>query len=91
MNGILLDENFEIMVAQNSLQLGDPTSQNAEMLLRANRGEIKEVPLIGGEAFKLQNGNPNSLWAVNVKKQLQSVNIAVSSVSISTGVINVVV
>ncbi|MGL5913994.1 MAG: hypothetical protein ACRCZB_07495, partial [Bacteroidales bacterium] len=88
-NGILLDENFEIMVAQNSLQLGDPTSQNAEMLLRANRGEIKEVPLIGGETMKLQNGILSSLWAVQVKKQMEAVDIPVQGVSVKDNVISV--
>jgi uncharacterized radical SAM superfamily protein len=47
MKGILLDENGGLMVRNGSLVIGDVAQQNQRIILYANKGEIKESPLVG--------------------------------------------
>ncbi len=84
MKGIVLNENGAPVLAGGSVQLGDADGQTIETVLRANRGELKEAPLVGGETVKMLGGTaPTSLWCANIKKQLQSVGVDVKHVEAS--------
>lgn len=85
MNGILLKENGEFSLQNGRIEVGEADGQTIENILRANRGEFKEAPLIGGEVVKMLGGTPNPLWATQVKKQIESLNIPITSVEMNAG------
>ena len=67
-NGILLDETGDLQIKVrlekgmiiSGLFVGDVTQQNQRTLLLAEKGEIKEVPLMGvGTASYLDDDNPS--------------------------------
>jgi len=81
MKGIILDENGDFILSGGRIQVGDAAGQVIENILKANRGEFKEVPIIGGEAIKMLGGTaPNPMWCMNVKKQIESMGVPVSRV-----------
>lgn len=81
MKGIILDANGDFALTGGRVQIDEADGQTIENILLANRGEFKEAPLIGGEVAKMQNGRPNAMWCVQVKKQIQSVGLRVTSVT----------
>ena len=87
MNGILLDANGDL--PDGLMKIGNADPQNIESVLAANRGEFKDLPLIGGEAIKRLKGTSTSLWCTQVKKQLNSLGIAVTKVEMTDTEINV--
>jgi hypothetical protein len=80
MKGIILDHNGDFVLSGGCIQVGDANGQIIESILRANRGEFKEAPVIGGEAIKMLGGQPDSMWCINVKKQIESMGVPVSRV-----------
>jgi len=83
MKGITLDHNGDFMLLNGRIQVSEADGQTIENILRANRGEFKEAPVIGGEVVKMLNGTPNPMWCANVKKQIESVGISVSAVEMN--------
>ena len=69
--GILLDNNFELVISPvrdlngmiiSGLVVGDVTQQNQRTILLAEKGEIKEAPTMGvGIASFLDDDNPSDL------------------------------
>lgn len=87
MKGILLAEDNDLLVEGGSLTVGDNEAMIAEGVLRANRGEYKEAPLLGAEVIRLQNGEPTALWCATAKKMLQSAGVAVKRVYMENNII----
>lgn len=84
MKGILIDEtgDFKIEVKRDSngkitqgIVIGNCDADIAERVIQAWQGEFKEVPLIGGNVMKNQNGNISPFWCDDVQKQLKSIGI----------------
>lgn len=66
------------------LALGRPQATIASIVATANRGEIKELPLIGGEADR-QLGSPRQdLWLTRLRKQLEAVGLKVRSLAVES-------
>lgn len=81
MVGILIDpETGDLMVRDGSLVIGDNTGQVAQAVLQANRGELKEHPLLGAEIVKLHHGNGDVMWAADAKDMLQAAGVPVKRV-----------
>lgn len=81
MIGMTLNTDGELSLSKGKITLADQQAQSIELLLRSCRGELKQLPLIGGEVIKLLGDSPPSrLWCENIKKQLQSVGIEVRQV-----------
>lgn len=91
MKGLSLDiETGDLEVVDGGLVISDDTtSQEIQLVLASSRGEIKELPLIGGEYVKLINGSATGLWATQVKKQLKSVGISINDISIDDTIITI--
>ncbi len=90
--GILLDtETGDLDLSKGQMSLGDCRPQTAELLLRAEEGEIKEYPKLGLGIQRLL-GASNSIGSMSVgastlgafciraKKQLKHCKIAVSRI-----------
>ena len=89
MLGIILDEKGDFTLAGGIIAIEDADGQSIENRLKANRGEFQEAPLVGGEVQRMQNGTPSPLWCSSVKKQIQSVGLPVTSVTMTVDLITV--
>lgn len=89
MVGILTDGNFNVVIENGQMAVGNADACTAQLLIVSNRGDFKEHPLIGGEASRLLGSTTANMWTVNIKKQLASVGIEGAHVSISSDGITV--
>lgn len=96
MNGMLLDETGDLMISLRRNGLGEIGSglqvaacedQILERILVANRGEFKEVPLIGGELDRMINGEANVFWTGRLKDMFTAMLIRTGRIAIDeTGI-----
>lgn len=64
MKGILTDAvSGDLLVERGRIATGDTEWQTAEAVVVTMRGELKEHPLLGGEAGKLRGGCADRMWA----------------------------
>lgn len=81
MKGILIDpETGDLEIKDKTLVIGDVSTQVAEHVIIANRGEFKEFPLIGAEIYKLKNGVHDVLWAATTRDMLIACGVPVERV-----------
>ena len=81
---ILDNDTADLTIEDGHIALGRPQTTIASIVTTANRGELKELPLIGGEADR-QLGSPRQeLWLTRLRKQLVAVGLKVKSLSIET-------
>lgn len=90
MIGILIDrESGDVLVENGSLAIGDIEGQVVETVLVANRGELKESPLIGGEVRKHLSGGIDVMWPGEVKKMLRACGVECEQVKNENGEITI--
>ena len=86
MKGILIDGGTSDLLVENGrLVIGDTEAQTVEAVLVANRGEIKETPLIGGEAMQMLGGVVDVMWPGRVKKMLRACGVECERVKVDNG------
>lgn len=86
MKGILIDGGTSDLLVENGrLVIGDTEAQTVEAVLVANRGEIKESPLIGGEAMQMLGGVVDVMWPGRVKKMLRACGVECERVKVDNG------
>ena len=76
MNALYIDpETSDLALSPDGLLIAPAQATIAALVVEANRGELKELPLIGGEAMR-RLGSPNpERWVTQLRKQLSSVGI----------------
>lgn len=91
MTGILIDgSSGDLKLNGGAIAIGDTELQTAEAVLLTLRGELKEHPLLGGEAGRLRGGTVDAMWAGNVRQMLRSCGVECERVSIdSNGIISI--
>lgn len=67
---------------QRTLALGKPQTTHANIVITANRGELKESPLIGGEALRQLGSSDTGKWLTRLRKQLTAVGLKVNTLTI---------
>lgn len=86
MIGIVITGGGELAMQRGRLALGEVRSQNIELLLRYNKGEIKQLPIFGGEVMRMLGSSMKladvSMWKADVKKQLKAENLEVRDIRI---------
>lgn len=86
---ILVDENFDLLFRNGDLVIGESTYQHQQILLLANKGEIRDFPQRGvgvaGWLLDDQSGNLNG----EIKREFQADGMDVQSVNTRSGRINV--
>lgn len=65
--GILLDENFEIVVRNGTAAIGETLIQEVHIILQMNQGELRSDPLLG----------PNLIYRIKGKKNQSEIKQAV--------------
>lgn len=85
MTGILIDqETGDLLVARGGIMTGDSQSQTAEAVIVTMRGEIKEHPLLGGEAGRMRGGTHDVMWSGNVRQMLRGCGVECERVSLES-------
>lgn len=85
MTGILIDERSgDLLIEHGSIVIGDIESQTAEAVVVTMRGELKEHPLLGGEAARMRGGSYDVMWAGNVRAMLQGCGVECERVNVET-------
>jgi len=54
---ILLDENDDVRIENGDFVIGDSLDQEVSLILRMNKGELKEDPIVGCDLIRLINSN----------------------------------
>ena len=90
MVGILIDPvGGDLLVESGAMQLGDNTGCVAEAVLRANRGEFKEYPLLGAEVVKVLGGEASLLWRQQAQQMLVAAGVPAERVMVDSDGITV--
>jgi hypothetical protein len=84
MKGMLLDnETGDLLIEKGAVAIGNCEEQIVEIVLVANRGEIKEVPLIGAEIELMLSCEKDILWPLKAKRMIKACGVEVSKISIT--------
>lgn len=76
MKGILIDaKTGDVLVERGGIAVGDTEAQTAEAVVTTMRGDLKEHPLLGGEAWKLRGGCVDVMWASEVRQMLRGCGV----------------
>ncbi len=76
MTGILIDEaTGDLLTGRGGIETGDTEGQTAEAVVVTVRGELKEHPLLGGEARRMAGGNYDPMWAGRVRAMLRGCGV----------------
>ena len=90
--GILLDDNFELVIKPvrdssgiitSGLVVGNVTQQNQKVLITANKGEIKEDPLAGVGANNYAESHDQAAFAREIRSQLSRDGQTVKTISVN--------
>ena len=77
MNGILVDDNGDMMITGGTMQIGDVREQCARHLIAAWTGEYKHAPALGGNVRRMIAGGHDPFWTGRIKEQLRQCHIDV--------------
>lgn len=76
MKGMLIDAaSGDLLIEQGRIAVGDTEGQTAEAVVRTMRGELKEHPLLGGEAGRMRGGQPDVMWPGEVRQMLRGCGV----------------
>ncbi len=90
MRGILIDtETGDLLLELGRVAVGDTEGQTAEAVVVTMRGELKEHPLLGGEARKLEGGTEERMWPGEVREMLRGCGVECERVRIENGIIRI--
>lgn len=79
----------DLLVDYRNTVIGRAATTIAALITTTNRGELKEMPLIGGEAAMQMGGCRQQLWLTRLRKQLTAVGLTVNQLQIVDGTINI--
>lgn len=86
MTDIKLDDDLELEFVNGDFNISEGLNQHIELILRANKGEFKESPLIGYFIEKdLKSNLSQTEIEANVALALKADSIKVNSVKIVNG------
>lgn len=85
MTGILIDgETGDLLAGRGGILTGDSEGQTAEAVIVTMRGDMKEHPLLGGEAGRMRGGCHDVMWAGNVRQMLRGCGVECERVSVES-------
>lgn len=90
MKGMLLNaDTGDLEVSGGTIAIGESTAQVTELVICANRGEIKEFPLVGVEIDRMRNGCIDRLWCATAKTMLQGCDLPIEQVRYENGILTI--
>ncbi|MBP1630875.1 MAG: hypothetical protein H6Q15_1768 [Bacteroidetes bacterium] len=89
MKGILLSNDFDLIIENRQIQIGENKEQCAELIIGSEKGEIKEYPQLGvGLSKYIKSSGRENEMIREVKLQLSLDNID-SKIDYKNGLINI--
>jgi hypothetical protein len=90
MKDILLNEDLDLDFHAGDLSTGFSDLQHQELLLVNNRGNIKEFPAVGIDAFGYLQDNDTSALLREIRKQFSADGMKIKTIDIAdTGKLNI--
>jgi hypothetical protein len=90
MKDILLNEGLDLDIHAGDLATGFSDLQHQQLLLMTNRGNIKEFPAIGIDAFGYLQDNDTSALLREIRRQFTADGMEVKTINIAnTGQLNI--
>ncbi|WP_234111687.1 hypothetical protein [Chryseobacterium sp. R2A-55] len=81
-NDIILDENFDLQIANGDLVVGESTYQHQRILIFAEKGEFKQYPKVGvGSKHYLESERPDN-FAREIRQQFIADGMNVKQIKI---------
>jgi len=71
MRGIQLHTDYDLLIVNGAMQLGETTPQNQALILGAQKGEFKELPLLGVGLADIVNDHDFAAWKREITEQLE--------------------
>lgn len=82
-------ETGDLNITDGRLVIGQPQGTITELVTISNRGELKELPLIGGEAYRQLGAPKVNLWLTRLRKMLTAVGLSVSTLALNDDGLNI--
>jgi len=90
MKDILLNESLDLDLHAGDLATGFSDLQHQQLLLMTNRGNIKEFPAVGIDAFGYLQDNDTSALLREIRRQFTADGMEVKTINITnTGQLNI--
>jgi hypothetical protein len=90
MKDILLNEGLDLDIRAGDLATGFSDLQHQQLLLMTNRGNIKEFPAVGIDAFGYLQDNDTSALLREIRRQFTADGMEVKTINITnTGQLNI--
>ena len=83
MNGILVNDNGDLIITGGHVTVGDNREQCARHLIAAWTAEYKHAPSLGGNVRRLIAGGHDPFWAGRMKEQLKQCHIDVDRLRVT--------
>ena len=83
MNGILVNDNGDLIISGGHVTVGDNREQCARHLITAWTGEYKHAPMLGGNVRRMIAGSQDPFWAGRMKEHLKQCHIDVERLSVT--------
>lgn len=82
-----MDVNGDLAISSGELVVENTTYQNEYIILKSQRGEIKEYPLMGVGIDDIVNDHDEAGWKMKIKEHLAMDDIKVAKIylNITTG------
>jgi hypothetical protein len=91
MQGILVDDNGELMVRNGSMVIGECSADVAQRLIISFTGEFKHAPALGGNAKQMIAGTIDPFWKGQLKAQLRVAKVNLNNLKINENGIEVII
>lgn len=89
MNDILLDDNYDIRIANGDMEIGLSDSQQAQLLLHSSPGEWKESPTHGVGITQYLEHHDKGQLARRIQTELTADGMRVNKININESNINI--
>jgi hypothetical protein len=90
MKDLLLNEDLDLDFHAGDLTTGYSDLQHQQLLLVNNRGNVKEFPVVGIDAFSYLQDNDTSALLREIRKQFSADGMQVKTIDIKdTGQLNI--
>lgn len=84
MTDFLLDDNLDLVIIDGDFVIGESTSQHQKILILADKGEFKDVPMRGvGARRYLEDHTPENL-AREIRQEFATDGMTVNKIQIAS-------
>ncbi len=86
-NDILLDDDFDLKIADGDLVTGDATMQNEQLLLLLTKGELKQYPTDTVGIITYVDDESRSALIQEIERQYTADGMQVNKVALEAGIV----